>query len=167
MAFTLFGCQSKPTFTLQGYFFVGQPAEAVATAENAKLAETVSDIVLAIYEKNPAKLMQNIHQKEGAIIDAKAFASYAQVGLALEDSESMLYRVLWDDAYWKSASPGDPIRSYRTVFSEAGEIRIGLFYYSPTECEARLDFKGRPSMGVMANLVLRKRGDRWYMMNFF
>ncbi len=161
------GCTRAPTFALQGYFFVGAPDELLAASENTRISATVSDIVLAIYEKNAAKLIRNVHPQEGAIIDAKAFATYAQVGQALEDPQSMLYRVLWDDAYWKKNSPGDSIRSYRKVFGEAGEIRLGLFYYSASECEVRLDFKDRPPMGVMANLVLRKRGDRWYMMNFF
>jgi hypothetical protein len=164
----LAACSGRaPTFSLQGYYFVGASDEKTAQTENEKLMQAVSEIVLAIYEKQPAKLMQYVHAQEGAIIDAKAFVTQAQVGQALEDENSMLYRVLWDDAYWKKTSPEETIRSYRTLFSKAGEIRVGLFYYSPTECEARIDFKDRPPMGIMANLVLRKRGDRWYMMNFF
>jgi hypothetical protein len=168
LCLVLSACSGRPpAVSLQGYFFVGQSDEKAAAAENPKLLQAVTEIVLAIYEKQPAKLMQYIHAQEGAIIDAKAFATHAQVGQALDNPESMLYRVLWDDAYWKKNSPEDEIRSYRTLFGRAGEIRVGLFYYSATECEARIDFKNRPPMGIMANLVLRKRGDRWYMMNFF
>lgn len=164
----LSACSGRaPTFSLQGYYFIGASDEKNAVAENGRLMQAVSEIVLAIYEKQPAKLMQYVHAQEGAIIDAKAFVTQTQVGQALEDENSMLYRVLWDDAYWKKTSPEETIRSYRTLFGKAGEIRVGLFYYSATECEARLDFKGRPPMGIMANLVLRKRGERWYMMNFF
>ncbi len=168
LCFALVACSGRaPVFSMQGYFFVGANDEKTAQAENPRLMQAVSEIVLAIFEHKPDKLMEYVHPQEGAIVDAKAFASAAQVGQALNDPDSMLYRVLWDDAYWKTSSPEETIKSYRTVFGKAGEIRVGLFYYSATECEARLDFKGRPAMGIMANLVLRKRGERWYMMNFF
>ncbi|MFZ5630942.1 MAG: hypothetical protein ACOY5B_17545 [Spirochaetota bacterium] len=163
----LASCQKPPEFVLQGYFFVGAPDEAAAQRENAALVATTAAVIGAVIAEDREKLLSYIHPKEGAIIDAKAFVSYAQVKSALYDKSAILSRVLWDDQYWKETAPGDSVRSYRSVFSRAGEIRLGLFWYSPAECEVRIDFKGRPSMGIMGNLIFRKRGDRWYLMNFF
>ena len=160
-------CNRPPAFVQQGYFFISAPDEELARRENPQIMDTVAKIVLAITEENPQGLLEYIHKQEGAIIDAKAVTTYAQVATALHDKNSQLYRVLWDDQYWKETAPKENIRSYRKTFLAAGEIRLGLFYYSATECEVRLDFKDRPSMGIMANLILRKRDNRWYMMNFF
>lgn len=160
-------CQKAPTFSLQGYFFVGTPNEAAAQAENPNLVAAMKDIITAIIDEKPDQLLAYVSKKDGAIIDAKAIVPYTQVAVALTDPGAQLHRVLWDDKYWKEVAPRDNIRSYRRIFSSAGEIRIGLFYYSPTECEVRLDFKDRPSMGIMGNPILRKRDDRWYLMNFF
>lgn len=164
---SIFACNRPPIFSLQGYFFVSAPDEALAQRENAQIVEAVQKIVLAIVDENPEALLEQVSKQEGAIIDAKAVLPYVQVATALHDKNSQLYRVLWDDRYWKEAAPKENIRSYRKTFLSAGEIRLGLFYYSATECEVRLDFKDRPSIGIMANLILRKRGNRWYMMNFF
>lgn len=161
------GCNQPPSFTLQGYFFVSGPDEGLAQRENAQIVATVQKIVLAIVDEKPDVLLEHVNKQEGAIIDAKAVLPYAQVATALHDKNSQLYRVLWDDRYWKETAPKENIRSYRKTFLSAGEIRLGLFYYSATECEVRLDFKDRPSMGIMANLILRRRDNRWYLMNFF
>lgn len=163
----LTACGKPPTFSVQGYFFVGKPDEEVARRENPRIAETVEKIVLAIIEEKPDALLEHVSKQEGAIIDAKAVLPYVQVASALHNRNSQLSRVLWDDQYWKEVSPKENIRSYRKTFLAAGEIKLGLFYYSATECEVRLDFKDRPSIGIMANLILRKRENRWYMMNFF
>lgn len=160
-------CQKPPTYSLQGYFFVGTPDEASAQAENPKIITAIQEIITAIIEERPEQLLRYVNQKEGAIIDAKAVVGYSQVAVALTDRNAQLYRVLWDDKYWKEIAPRDNIRSYRKIFSSAGEIRIGIFYYSATECEVRLDFKNRPTMGIMGNPILRKRDGRWYLMNFF
>lgn len=162
-----FACNRPPTFAMQGYFFVSAPDEEVARRENPLILETVQKIVLAITDEKPEALLEFVNRQEGAIIDAKAVLPYVQVATALHDKKSQLYRVLWDNQYWKEVAPKENIRSYRQMFLSAGEIRLGLFYYSATECEVRLDFKDRPSMGIMANLILRKRDNRWYMMNFF
>ncbi len=160
-------CSRPPTFSQQGYFFVSAPDEALARRENTQIVETVQKIVLAIVDEKPDILLEYVNKQEGAIIDAKAILPYAKVATALYDRSSQLYRVLWDDQYWKETAPKENIRSYRSTFLSAGEIRLGLFYYSATECEVRLDFKDRPSIGIMANLILRKRDNRWYLMNFF
>lgn len=161
------GCQQPPSYSLQGYFFVGTPDEAAAKEENPKIVAAIQEIITAIIEAKPELILKYINEKEGAIIDAKAVVPYAQVAVALTDPKAQLYRVLWDDKYWKEVAPRDNIRSYRKIFSSAGEIRIGIFYYSATECEVRLDFKNRPTMGIMGNPILRKRDGRWYLMNFF
>lgn len=160
-------CNRPPQFVMQGYFFVGAADEATAQRENPTLLKAVEEVVTAIVSQNPAALLGYVNAKEGAVIDAKAFATFAQIQTALYDSSSQLSRVLWDDKYWKETAPRDNIRSYRTSFSRAGEIKVALFWYSPTECEARLDFKDRPAMGIMGNIIFRKRGERWYLMNFF
>lgn len=160
-------CGKPPTFSQQGYFFIGKSDEAMAQRENPEILRAVEGVITAIVEKKPEALLTYVHPGEGAIIDAKAFVSYAQVASALHEPQSQLYRVLWDDKYWKETAPSDNIRSYRKTFLSAGEIRLGLFYYSDSECEVRLDFKDRPPMGIMANLILRKRNGRWYLMNFF
>ncbi len=160
-------CQKPPQFVLQGYFFVGAPDEATAQRENPLLVHTAASVIEAIIAEDREKLLGFVNTKDGAIIDAKAFVSYEQVRSALYDKSAILSRVLWDDKYWKETAPEDNVRSYRTVFSRAGEIKLALFWYSATECEVRLDFEGRPSMGLMGNLIFRKRGDRWYLMNFF
>ncbi|MFO1478705.1 MAG: hypothetical protein U1F40_00745 [Turneriella sp.] len=167
LLFWLAACQKPPEFVLQGYFFVGAADEAAAQRENPVLVATAASVIESIIAEDREKLLSFVNTKEGAIIDAKAFVSYEQVRSALYDKSAILSRVLWDDKYWKETAPGDNVRSYRTVFSRAGEIKLGLFWYSPTECEVRIDFKGRPSMGLMGNLIFRKRGDRWYLMNFF
>lgn len=160
-------CHKPPQLVLQGYYFVGAPDEASAQSQNAVLVAAAESVIHAIINEDRKKLLEFVHPKEGAIIDAKAFVSYEQVERALSDPSAALYRVLWDDRYWKEIAPNDNVRSYRSVFSRAGEIKIGLFWYSPTECEVRLDFKNRPSMGLMGNLIFRKRDGRWYLMNFF
>lgn len=161
------GCEEPPRFESQGYYFVGTPDEATARSENPRLLEAVSKLVEAVIAQNREAILDFIHPQEGAIIDAKAFVSKAEVRAALYDPESVLYRVLWDDKYWKETAPAENIRSYRKIFSNAGVIKTGLFWYSPTECEVRLDFKNRPAMGIMGNLIFRKRGTSWYLMNFF
>jgi len=163
----LTACQKPPEFVLQGYFFVGAADETTAQRENPALVAATAAVIGAIIAEDREKLLSFVHAKEGAIIDAKAFVSYEQVRSALYDKSAILSRVLWDDKYWKETAPEDDVRSYRSVFSRAGEIRLGLFWYSATECEVRIDFKGRPSMGLMGNLIFRKRDDRWYLMNFF
>jgi hypothetical protein len=164
----LFGaCGKKPQFVLQGYFFVGAADEANAQRENATLVAATASVIEAIIAEDREKLLSFVSAKDGAIIDAKTFVSYEQVRSALYDKSAILSRVLWDDNYWKETAPADNVLSYKTVFSRAGEIKLGLFWYSPTECEVRIDFAGRPSMGIMGNLIFRKRGERWYLMNFF
>lgn len=167
MLLAIAGCNRPPVFSLQGYFFVSAPDEELAKRENQRIVETVQSIVLAIVEGKPDALLEHVNKQEGAIVDAKAVVPYVQVASALHNKNSQLYRVLWDDQYWKETAPKENIHSYRKTFLSAGEIRLGLFYYSATECEVRLDFKDRPSIGIMANLILRKRDNRWYMMNFF
>lgn len=167
LALFMSACGRSPTFALQGYFFLSQPNEALAAAENPKILQAVEGIVTAIAEQNPDKLLEYVDRKEGAITDAKAVVPYAQIATALHDPKAQLYRVLWDDQYWKETAPSDNVKSYRKIFRSAGEIRLGIFYYSAQECEVRLDFKDRPSMGIMANLVLRKREGKWFLMNFF
>lgn len=163
----LASCYRPPEFVLQGYYFVGTPDEATAQRENPVLLRTTAAVIEAIIAEDREKLLSFVHPKEGAIIDAKAFVSYAQVRSALYDKSAILSRVLWDDQYWKETAPADNVRSYRTLFTRAGEIKLGFFWYSATECEVRIDFRHRPSMGLMGNLIFRKRGDRWYLMNFF
>ncbi|GAB4444237.1 MAG: hypothetical protein OHK0011_26390 [Turneriella sp.] len=160
-------CQKPPEFVLAGYFFVGAADEAAAQRENPVLVKATTEVIQAVMTEDREKLLSFVHPKEGAIIDAKAFVSYAQVRSALYDSSAVLSRVLWDDEYWKETAPADNVRSYRSIFARAGEIKLGLFWYSATECEVRIDFRGRPSMGIMGNLIFRKRGDSWYLMNFF
>lgn len=160
-------CQKPPEFVLAGYFFVGAADETAAQHENPALVAATAQVIQAVIAEDREKLLSFVHPKEGAIIDAKAFVSQAQVRSALYDKSSTLSRVLWDDQYWKETAPADNVRSYRSVFARAGEIKLGLFWYSATECEVRIDFKHRPSMGIMGNLIFRKRGDRWYLMNFF
>lgn len=167
LLFALVSCQKPPEFVLQGYFFVGAADEAAAQRENPALVTTTAAVIEAIISEDREKLLTFVHPEDGAIIDAKAFVSYAQVKSALYDKSAILSRVLWDDQYWKETAPADNVRSYRSVFARAGEVKLGLFWYSATECEVRIDFKGRPSMGIMGNLIFRKRGDRWYLMNFF
>jgi len=160
-------CQKPPELVLQGYYFVGAPDETMAQRENPALVAATAAVIGAIIAEDREKLLSFVHAKEGAIIDAKAFVGYEQVRSALYDKSAILSRVLWDDKYWKETAPEDNVRSYRSVFSRAGEIKLALFWYSPTECEVRIDFRGRPSMGLMGNLIFRKRGERWYLMNFF
>jgi hypothetical protein len=160
-------CGKPPTFAMEGYYFLSAPDEKMAAVENPKVMAAIADIVGGILEQNPERILKYVSKADGAIIDAKAFVPFTQVAVALTDSKAPLYRVLWDDKYWKEAAPNDNVRSYRNIFSSAGDIRVGIFYYSSVECEVRLDFKNRPSMGVMGNPILRKRGDRWYLMNFF
>lgn len=163
----LLACHKPPQFSLQGYYFVGVPNEAVAERENPLLLSAAEAVIQAIIAEDREKLLDFVHPKDGAIIDAKAFVSHAQVRSALYDKSAILSRVLWDDQYWKETAPEDNVRSYRTVFSRAGEIRLALFWYSASECEVRIEFAGRPSMGLMGNLIFRKRDERWYLMNFF
>lgn len=163
----LVSCQEPPEFLLQGYFFVGASDEATAKKENPALVTATASVIGAIIAEDRERLLTFVHPEDGAIIDAKAFVGYTQVRAALYDKTAILSRVLWDDAYWKQVAPQDNAKSYRSVFARAGEVRLGLFWYSATECEVRIDFKGRPSMGLMGNLIFRKRGDRWYLMNFF
>lgn len=160
-------CKKPPEFSMAGYFFVGTADETTAQRENPVLVTATTEVIQAVIAEDREKLLSFVHPKEGAIIDAKAFVSQAHVRSALYDKSAILSRVLWDDQYWKETAPGDNVRSYRSVFTHAGEIKLGLFWYSATECEVRIDFKGRPSMGIMGNLIYRKRGDRWYLMNFF
>ena len=160
-------CGGKPSFSLQGYFFVSNPDEKMASEENPKIMAALEDIVAAIIEEKPERILAYVHQTEGAIIDAKAFVPYTQVATALTDPKAQLHRVFWDDAYWQETAPKDNIRSYRRVFSRAGEIRVGIFYYSASECEVRLDFKNRPAMGLMSNPIFRKRDGKWFIMNMF
>ena len=160
-------CTKPPVFSLQGYFFLGKPDEALAASENPRVMAALEDIVGAIVAEQPDRLLQYVSPKDGAIIDAKAFVPYAQVASALANPKAQLYRVFWDDAYWQETAPNDKIRSYRKYFSSAGEVRVGIFYYSASECETRLDFAGRPAMGIMGNPIFRKRDGKWYIMNMF
>lgn len=160
-------CGRPPTFTLQGHFFLSTPDEKMAAAENPHVLAALDEIVTAIVEEKPDRILKYVNPKEGAIIDAKAFVPYTQVATALTNPKAQLYRVFWDDAYWKETAPHDNIRSYRKVFSSAGEVRVGIFYYSANECEVRLDFKNRPSIGVMGNPIFRKYDGRWFIMNMF
>ncbi|MCX7632422.1 MAG: hypothetical protein N2Z22_03705 [Turneriella sp.] len=164
---TLAACQRKPEVVFEAYFFVGAPDEQSARRQNPELVLATTELVNAIIDHNPEKILEFVHPVDGAITDAKKFQSSAQIRDALYNPETMLYRVLWDDGYWQKTAPEDNIRSYRTVLRKAGKIRLALFWYSPTECEVRLDFPGRPPMGVMGNLIFRKRDGRWYLMNFF
>ncbi len=163
----LLACKTPPTFSLQGYYFVGGADEKTAQEENPHILRAVEEIVLAVYDKNAETILRYIDKKEGAVIDAKAFASFAEIRTALTTPSSQLYRVLWSDDYWKETAPKDNIVSYSTSFGKAKQIRVALYWYSPTECEARLDFKSRPAMGIMGNLIFRKKDTRWYLMNFF
>lgn len=110
---TTAACNRPPTFAQQGYFFISAPDEELARRENPQIMEAVAKIVLAITEENPQALLEYVHKQEGAIIDAKAVTTYAQVATALHDRNSQLYRVLWDDRYWKDTAPKENIRSYR------------------------------------------------------
>ncbi len=152
---------------MQGHFFLSTADETMAAAENPKILAALEEIVTAIVEEKPEQILKYVNAKEGTIIDAKAFVPYEQVATALTNPKAQLYRVFWDDAYWKETAPRDNIRSYRKVFGSAGEVRVGIFYYSATECEVRLDFKNRPSMGLMGNPIFRKRDGKWYIMNMF
>jgi hypothetical protein len=164
---TLLSCARPPHLSLQGHFFLSTPNEALAQRENPQILAAVEEIVTAIVNAEPERILKYIDREKGAIIDAKAFVPYAQVASALTQPTAQLHRVLWNDAYWKETAPNDNIRSYQKIFSSAGEIRIGIFYYSASECEVRLDFKNRPSMGIMGNPIFRKRDQRWYLVNFF
>lgn len=139
----------------------------MAKAESPQVLAALEEVVGGIVEEKPDRILKYVHATEGAIIDAKAFVPYAQVASALTDPKAQLYRVFWDDAYWKETAPNDNIRSYRKSFLGAGEIRVAIFYYSAVECEVRLDFKNRPAMGIMANPVFRKRDGKWFIMNMF
>lgn len=139
----------------------------MAAEENPKIMAALEDIIGGIVDEKPERILAYVNRKEGAIIDAKAFVPYAQVAVALTDPKAQLHRVFWDAVYWQETAPKDNIRSYRSVFSRAGEIRVGIFYYSADECEVRLDFKNRPAMGLMSNPILRKRDGRWFIMNMF
>ena len=156
-----------PAVEMQGYFFVGAPDEATAQKQNPELLLAVTEVITAIVNEDRELLLKYVSKDEGAIIDAKAFVSYAQIRTALYDAQSQLARVFWDDKYWRETAPNDNIQSYRKTFGKAETIRAGFFWYSPSECEVRLDFPGRPSMGIMGNPIFRKRGAHWHLMNFF
>jgi hypothetical protein len=160
-------CAEPPTFALQGYYFVGSPDEAMAQSENPKLMLAIQEIIEAIVAKKPEVIIKYVSKIDGAITDAKAFVPYAEVASALTTPEAQLHRVFWDEKYWKETAPKDEIHSYQRVFAKAGEIKVGLFYYSGQECEVRLDFKNRPSLGLMGNPIFRKHNGRWYLLNFF
>ena len=139
----------------------------MAAAENPKVLAALEAVVTAIVDEKPERILEYISPKEGAIIDAKAFVPYTQVATALTDPKAQLHRVFWDDVYWKETAPKENIRSYQKVFGSAGEIRVGIFYYSASECEVRLDFRNRPTMGLMGNPIFRKRDGKWFIMNMF
>lgn len=163
----LIACGPKTHITLQGYFFVGKSDEILAKAENAPVIATLDGVIHSIMEKDISKLLQFVHRKDGAIIDAKEMVSFERVETALQLQNSQLHRVLWNDDYWRKTAPTENIRSYQKTFLRAGEIRASIYYYSASECEVRIEFKNRPSMGIMGNPIFRKREGRWYLTNFF
>jgi len=163
----LIGCATEPRVSLGSYFFIGAKDETLAQVENTAIITVTQKIILAIAKHDTERLLELVHKKEGAIIDAKEIVPFDRVRAALENPNSMLYRTLWDDHYWQKSSPSENIHSYQKVFMRAGEIRTDIYYYSTVQCELDLKFSGRPSMGIMGNPILKKRDGLWYLVKFF
>ena len=159
--------RKNPQIRLGAYYFVGKADESLAVAENGKLLEMSRHLLEAVIQKKTDVLVSMIDPVQGAIIDAKIMVSYEKVKAALNDEMHPLHKTLWNEKAMQETDSTGELHCYQKYFQSVDEIEVLLFYYSHSEAEVRLNFKNRPSVGVMGNLIFQKRQDRWILLNFF
>ena len=159
--------RQNPQINLGAYYFVGKSDESLASSENDKILEMSRALLLAILHKKTEIIVSMIDPDYGAIIDAKNVVPYAKVKTALLDESHPLHKTLWNEKAMQATDSTGEIHSYQKYFQSTDKIEIMIFYYSSVELEVRLNFKNRPSIGVMGNLIFQKRRGQWYLLNFF
>ena len=126
-------------------------------ADSIVLETKMREYVQGIIEKKLEIILKQIDPEKGALDDFKAPNTYADLELKFSDPESAVYRAYWQDT---------DIKSFRAMFSDAGEIKLKLYFYNDEECEIELLFEGRPSRAVLINPIYHKRNGSWYLARF-
>jgi len=138
-------------------FFDDEKDRATSAADVKAIFQHMYRYIRAIVEKKSELILTQVDKESGANVDLKAPSSYSGVVETLNNKDGLLNRVYWQQV-------DEDIDSLQSILAGAGEIEINVhFYRGALECEVKLNFTDRPSLGVLSNAIYHKINGRWWL----
>ncbi|MDH5717968.1 MAG: hypothetical protein OEZ22_10050 [Spirochaetia bacterium] len=135
--------------------------------EGELIREKIISLIHALLNHNIETIISQIHSEIGAYADIKSPMGYKEIVNEIENPMGLLYITFWDTSRLKQMNPDIEILSFQEIFSKVKIIYLDLFFYSTEECEIYLNFKNRPSLGILGNPVYHKVDGIWYLKRLF
>jgi len=158
----------ETTFFKKGKTFTDNPKDReLVKKDEVILRDKIKKIIGAIVEKEPSIILEQVHEKIGIEVDAKATVSKSKFSQMLIDENNYLNILLWNQKELKKRNLEIEIFTFQNIFNGASNIKINLFFYNEKECEIQLSFKNRPSAGILGNPIYHKIDNKWYLRKFF
>ena len=149
---------------------VPEKSQNLSSRELEAIDLTLRGFIVSVREGNLEALGERLHPSESIYVDLKSPLSKGEILKRLNDPSDFYYALYWDTPRLKELTGEGSAKSFQGLFRSARKYRARVYVVAENRVEVRLDFRKRPGVGMMGNLILERLETpglddkgRWYI----